>query len=513
MPRHDRHRAGRAHPPKLAATCRSCSPPVTPICPRTSCPTCRGCRNPIARPSWPALLAALDAEPRARSRIAARRRDTRKGSSSTQVARRQVERLSRLTFNGTEARRRGALCPDRCVSLPQPSESDAAMPPRATYRLQFHREFTLRDALALVPYLAGARDQPHLCLADHRGAAGLDPRLRHRQPQPAQSRDRQRGGFRGAGRGAARRTAWGSSSTSCRTTWGSAATTMPGGSTCSNGARPRPTPPISTSTGMPRAPICKGRVLLPVLGDQYGAVLESGEIELRFDPGEGSFSFWYYEHRFPVSPLSYPAILRRRRRARWRRSQRAFASAARLRAGARHASGGGLKRAAGRGRRDARRSPRRSTAAVQSFAGTPGRPASFRPPASAARRAGLSARLLAGRRRRDQLPPLLQHQRPRRAAHRIAGAVRRDPPADLRAGRARRDRRAAHRPHRRAVRPGRLLRARCASALAPSRSTSSSRRSWRATRRCRIGRSTAPPATISSTRCWRCSSIPTAKRR
>jgi len=27
-------------------------------------------------------------------------------------------------------------------------------PSRATYRLQFHREFTFRDALALVPYLA-----------------------------------------------------------------------------------------------------------------------------------------------------------------------------------------------------------------------------------------------------------------------------------------------------------------------------------------------------------------------
>ena len=54
----------------------------------------------------------------------------------------------------------------------------------------------------------------------------------------------------------------------------------------------------------------KGRVLLPVLGDQYGAVLERGEIALRFDPGEGNFSAWYYEHRFPISPLSYPDVLR-----------------------------------------------------------------------------------------------------------------------------------------------------------------------------------------------------------
>ena len=56
-------------------------------------------------------------------------------------------------------------------------------------------------------------------------------------------------------------------------------------------------------------PDLKGRVLLPVLGDQYGAILEAGEIELRFDPDEGSFSFSYYDHHFPVSPLSYGRIL------------------------------------------------------------------------------------------------------------------------------------------------------------------------------------------------------------
>src|SRR5438270_6461842 len=53
----------------------------------------------------------------------------------------------------------------------------------------------------------------------------------------------------------------------------------------------------------------KGRVLLPVLGEQYGAVLERGEIVLRFEPSEGSFSAWYYNHRFPISPLNYAAIL------------------------------------------------------------------------------------------------------------------------------------------------------------------------------------------------------------
>src|SRR5438067_11599048 len=54
----------------------------------------------------------------------------------------------------------------------------------------------------------------------------------------------------------------------------------------------------------------QGRVLLPVLGDQYGAALENGEIELRFEASEGSFSAWYYNHRFPISPPTYPLILR-----------------------------------------------------------------------------------------------------------------------------------------------------------------------------------------------------------
>ena len=57
----------------------------------------------------------------------------------------------------------------------------------------------------------------------------------------------------------------------------------------------------------------RGKVLLPVLADQYGLVLERGEIALRFDAEDGSFSAWYYDHRFPISPRRYGAILRRAR--------------------------------------------------------------------------------------------------------------------------------------------------------------------------------------------------------
>ncbi|HEX4556437.1 MAG TPA: malto-oligosyltrehalose synthase [Xanthobacteraceae bacterium] len=52
------------------------------------------------------------------------------------------------------------------------------------------------------------------------------------------------------------------------------------------------------------------RLLIPVLGRPYAEALAAGEIELRYDPREGSFSAWYFEHRLPVAPASYRAILR-----------------------------------------------------------------------------------------------------------------------------------------------------------------------------------------------------------
>ncbi|WP_092119929.1 malto-oligosyltrehalose synthase [Desulfonatronum thiosulfatophilum] len=51
------------------------------------------------------------------------------------------------------------------------------------------------------------------------------------------------------------------------------------------------------------------KVLLPILGDLYGAVLERGELRLRFDAPAGSYSVWYYEHRFPICPSTYHRIL------------------------------------------------------------------------------------------------------------------------------------------------------------------------------------------------------------
>ena len=52
-----------------------------------------------------------------------------------------------------------------------------------------------------------------------------------------------------------------------------------------------------------------GKVLVPILHDHYGAVLESGELKLVFQPERGSFDISYRDHRFPVNPREYPRIL------------------------------------------------------------------------------------------------------------------------------------------------------------------------------------------------------------
>jgi (1->4)-alpha-D-glucan 1-alpha-D-glucosylmutase len=54
-----------------------------------------------------------------------------------------------------------------------------------------------------------------------------------------------------------------------------------------------------------------GKILLPFLGDHYGAVLERSELRLAFEPAAGSFSVRYFDHRFPLRPRHYALLLRR----------------------------------------------------------------------------------------------------------------------------------------------------------------------------------------------------------
>ncbi len=178
----------------------------------------------------------------------------------------------------------------------------------------------------------------------------------------------------------------------------------------------------------------RGKVLLPVLGNHYGDTLEGGELKLAFDADDGSFSVWYYEHRFPVTPGQYSRILRpvaeaaqpgRTARATIEaealevvvsglsRHDPALPLAARSRdaasAGGRAAPApgrGGSRTGSGQGDRGRGRAAQRH----------PRQACELRAAAPAARGAAIPARLLARRGRGDQLSPVLPDQRSGRAS-------------------------------------------------------------------------------------------------
>ncbi|MCK3832960.1 malto-oligosyltrehalose synthase [Pseudomonas fluorescens] len=56
-------------------------------------------------------------------------------------------------------------------------------------------------------------------------------------------------------------------------------------------------------------PLLKGQLLMPFLGSDYGEALQSGALTLKFDAAHGSFYAEHYEHRFPICPRDYALIL------------------------------------------------------------------------------------------------------------------------------------------------------------------------------------------------------------
>ncbi|WP_256822102.1 MULTISPECIES: malto-oligosyltrehalose synthase [unclassified Pseudomonas] len=56
-------------------------------------------------------------------------------------------------------------------------------------------------------------------------------------------------------------------------------------------------------------PLLKGQLLMPFLASDYGEALQTGTLTLHFDAAHGSFSVEHYEHRFPICPQDYATIL------------------------------------------------------------------------------------------------------------------------------------------------------------------------------------------------------------
>jgi (1->4)-alpha-D-glucan 1-alpha-D-glucosylmutase len=56
-------------------------------------------------------------------------------------------------------------------------------------------------------------------------------------------------------------------------------------------------------------PLLKGQLLLPFLSSDYGTVLQAGDLKLYLDAENGSFRVEHYQHHFPINPGTYGPLL------------------------------------------------------------------------------------------------------------------------------------------------------------------------------------------------------------
>jgi (1->4)-alpha-D-glucan 1-alpha-D-glucosylmutase len=56
-------------------------------------------------------------------------------------------------------------------------------------------------------------------------------------------------------------------------------------------------------------PLMEGKLLLPFLGSDYGVALQNGTLPLRFDAHHGAFFVEHYEHHFPICPMTCGELL------------------------------------------------------------------------------------------------------------------------------------------------------------------------------------------------------------
>jgi (1->4)-alpha-D-glucan 1-alpha-D-glucosylmutase len=178
--------------------------------------------------------------------------------------------------------------------------------PCATYRLQLNRQFTFRDALAIVPYLdeLGITDlyvspifkartgSPHgydVCdpgrlnpeLGDEQDFAALTAALRERGMGLLLDMVPNHMGI----------------GEPSNTWWTDLLENGPGSEYAS----------YFDIDWQPVKPELHNKVLLPLLEDQYGKVLESGKLQLAWE--EGAFALHHYETRLPIAPRTYSLVI------------------------------------------------------------------------------------------------------------------------------------------------------------------------------------------------------------
>src|SRR5262245_57667951 len=183
-----------------------------------------------------------------------------------------------------------------------------AVPPRATYRLQLDGRFGLREAAQLVPYLAALGVSHAYCSSYLRARAGSTHGydvVDHNAVDPELGDEPALDAFVAALR---------------RYDMGHVLDFVPNHMGIARADNPwwlevLEWGPASAAAEWfdidwrPAKRELHGKVLLPFLGDHYGRVITRGELRPTFDPDTGTLSVWYHEHRFPLAPRTYPAVL------------------------------------------------------------------------------------------------------------------------------------------------------------------------------------------------------------
>jgi (1->4)-alpha-D-glucan 1-alpha-D-glucosylmutase len=177
----------------------------------------------------------------------------------------------------------------------------------STYRLQFHAGFTFRDATGLVPYLHNlgithCYASPYLKArpgSDH-GYDIIDHNLLNPEIGTAEDYQAWVTALRAAGLGQILDTVPNHMGvgTNDNAWWNDV---------LENGPASRYGGYFDIAWRSSPRPELQDRVLLPVLGELYGDVLEAGQLRLTF--ADGAFAIHYYDRRFPVAPHSYDRIL------------------------------------------------------------------------------------------------------------------------------------------------------------------------------------------------------------
>ena len=180
--------------------------------------------------------------------------------------------------------------------------------PRATYRLQLHREFTFADATRLVPYLAALGVSHVYCSPYLRARAGS----RHGYDIVDHAALNPEIGDRAAfDRFAQALTDH---------AMGQIVDVVPNHMAVMGSDNAWWMDVLENGQASvyadyfdidwhPPDPDLAGKVLVPVLGDHYGRVLEKGELQLRYETETGAFAVRYHEHRLPIDPREYSVLL------------------------------------------------------------------------------------------------------------------------------------------------------------------------------------------------------------